>query len=157
MKPEEQQLLVSLLKEQQTLSLSLLVDNEPYIGLLPYTLSKEFDTFFVHASGLAQHSKGLGEGKSFSALIHSPVMSNVDPLRVPRIVLKGKSMVVEKGTRDYENERVRYIERFPQSAVTFQLGDFNLYRLDIEHARFVVDFGRTLSLTVDHLRKLKAL
>jgi hypothetical protein len=44
--------------------------------------------------------------------------------------------------------------RFPQAAMTLQLPDFTLYRLEIRGGRMVLGFGRALNLSREHFRDL---
>src|SRR5512135_431833 len=72
MNAEDTTLLRQLLHGSRVLALGVLVDGAPYVGLLPYASSADHRALLVHASGLARHSRGLGDGAPFSALVHGP-------------------------------------------------------------------------------------
>ena len=154
MKPEEKSQLLGLLTESPVLSLSVLVDQLPYVGLLPFAATERLDAVIIHASGIAKHSSGLGDGAPFSVLIHEAVRSDLDPLQIPRVMLHGTVGLIAKGSEDYREGREIYLRKFPSAAQTFALGDFNLFRLGFSKGRFVVGFGRTLNLKTETLQQL---
>ena len=154
MSPEDRALLKRILSHERVLSLAVLVENVPVIGLLPFVVTSEYDAVLVHASGLAKHTAGLREGALFSVLIHTPDHADSDPLQLPRVTLQGDVQHIQKGTSEYETGRDLYLAKFPDSAQTFTLGDFNLYQLNFRDGRFVAGFGKAYNLTADTLRQL---
>ncbi len=147
MNSEDTALLRDLLERQRVLSLGVLVDGEPYVGLLPFAAGAGLSTLFVHASGLARHTKGLGQGAPFSALLHAPDESGADPLQIPRVSLQGDVRPLARDTPEYEDAASRYLTRFPQSEETFELGDFGLYALRIREGRLVGGFARARNVS----------
>jgi putative heme iron utilization protein len=96
----------------------------------------------------------LGEGRPYSALISLPDSPALDPLQIPRLTISGKSARLEKSSPQYAAGQAVYLDKFPGAAMTFGLGDFHLYRLAIEKARFVLGFGRALNVGLETLRGL---
>jgi putative heme iron utilization protein len=156
MSPEDHVLLKHLLTHQRVLSLAVLVENVPVIGLLPFVVTPDYAGALIHASGLAKHTAGLRAGALFSILIHSPDQPDADPLQLPRVTLQGEVQLLQKNTPEYHAGRDRYLTKFPDSAQTFALGDFNLYQLHFRDGRFVAGFGQAYNLTADTLRRLKS-
>jgi putative heme iron utilization protein len=154
MKKELLQELRQLLAAERVLSLGVLRDGNPYVGLLPYVIARDFSCAFVHASRLALHSAGLVEGARFSVMIHGPVSSDSDPLQIQRVTLDGSIGQIARDSRDYVVVRGMYIERFPTSARTFELGDFSLYRLRFDGGRYVGGFARARSLGPNDIEAL---
>jgi hypothetical protein len=146
--------LKDLLIARRVLSLAVLVDGLPYIGMLPFAMLPDFSAALVHASALAKHTSGLKEGAPFSLLIHQPDHGDADPQQLPRVTLQGYVQVYAKGSPEYTAGRMAYLNKFPQSEQTFALGDFNLYALMVESGRFVAGFGRIYNLTGETLQKL---
>jgi putative heme iron utilization protein len=146
MQSEDQLVLQKLLTEIRVLSLGVLVGGEPHVGLLPFVVTSDFRSVVVHASTLARHSRGLQTGSPYSALIHGPDGEG-DPLQVPRATISGRVHQVAESESDYEKLRELYLGRFPSSLQTFSLGDFSLYRLDLERGRLVAGFARAVTLT----------
>jgi hypothetical protein len=154
MEQEEIRLLKKLLTEARVLSLGVLVDGKPHVGLLPFVAAKDYRSAFVHASQLARHSRGLQPGSPYSALIHDGDGPNTDALQVPRVTISGTVQLVAQADADFESSRQAYIDRFPSAEQTFLLGDFNLYRLHFEWGRLVSGFARAITLSPDSFREL---
>ena len=142
----QQDMLRRILTECRVLSLAVTVEDAPYAGLLPFAVRPDFGAFYIHASGLARHSRGLGEGTSFGLVIHLPDRPDADPLQLPRVTLQGTVRLLDKGTPAYEEGRARYLEKFPASAQVFGLGDFNLYALEPRAGRLITGFGGALNI-----------
>jgi len=154
MKPEEREILKKLLSETRVLSLGLVVDGKPHVGLLPFVIAEDFRSALIHASQLALHSRGLQPGSSFSALIHAQDDPEGDPLQVSRVTTSGTVQHVAQSDAGYEALRAAYIDRFPSSELTFFLGDFNLYRLNFEWGRLVSGFARAITLSPESFEEL---
>jgi len=50
--------------------------------------------------------------------------------------------------------RERYVGKFPDSRITFNLGDFTLYRLEFLHGLYVAGFGRAMEISAGDVKKL---
>ena len=155
MTPDQIDSLRSLLEQQRVLSLSVLVESRPYVGLLPYALRQDCGAALIHASGLARHSRGLQDGAPFGVLIYDPA-AGVDPLQIPRVSLQGAVELIPKDSPGYIEGRDAYLARFPSSATTFGLGDFDLYWLHFERGRYVAGFAQAINLNEENLRELAA-
>jgi putative heme iron utilization protein len=154
MEREELSLVRRLLTENRVLSLGVLVDGKPHVGLLPFVVTADFQSALIHASQLARHSRGLQPGSPFSALIHACEEQETDALQVPRVTISGTVQLVAQADADFEASRHTYIDRFQSSAQTFHLGDFNLYKLHFEWGRLVSGFARAITLSPDSFREL---
>ena len=154
MKPEELDLLENLLTETRVLSLGVMVDGRPHVGLLPFVVADDRQSALVHASQLARHSRGLQPGSQFSILIHAADHPEADPLQVTRVSISGTVQLVAQADADYEASRDTFIDRFPSSELTFTLGDFNLYRLHFERGRLVSGFARAITLGPESFEEL---
>lgn len=60
MSPDDLRTLRELLRQQRLLSLGVVVDSLPVVGLLPFLAAPNFAGLVVHASQLAPHTAGLG-------------------------------------------------------------------------------------------------
>ena len=154
MEQEELSLVKKLLTDCRVLSLGVLVDGKPHVGLLPFVSAADYRSALVHASQLARHSRGLQPGSPFSALIHASDEQQNDALQVPRVTISGMVQLVAQADADFEASRQAYIDLFPSSAQTFHLGDFNLYRLHFEWGRLVSGFARAITLSPDSFLEL---
>jgi putative heme iron utilization protein len=154
MNTEDLHILRGLLTESRVLSLGVLVDGIPHVGLLPFVISSDYGSALIHASQLARHSRGLQPGSQFSILIHAGVDDESDALQVPRVTFSGVVHLVAHTDLDYEASRRSYIKKFPSSEKTFFLGDFNLYRLHFERGWLVAGFARAITLGPGSLEEL---
>ena len=154
MTPDQIDALRLLLERQPVLSLAVLLEADPYVGLLPYALRSDYGAALIHASKLARHSGGLEDGAPFAVLIHEPAMPEVDPLQIPRVSLQGTVERIPKDSPAYAEGRDAYLERFPTSATTFALGDFDLYWLHFERGRYVAGFAQAINLNDRNLHEL---
>ena len=154
MEAEESSLVKKLLTEPRVLSLGVLVDGRPHVGLLPFVAESDYGSALIHASQLARHSRGLQPGSPYSILIHACEEQEKDALQVPRITISGTVQLVAQADADFDAARQAYIDRFPSSEQTFLLGDFNLYRLHFEWGRLVSGFARAVTLSPDSFKEL---
>ena len=139
-------MLLRILTECRVLSLAVLVDEAPYAGQLPFAMRNDLGAFLIHASGLAHHTKGLGEGRPFGLVVSVPDHFFADPLQLPRVALQGTVRLLDRGTETYDASRRAYVEKFPESASHFGLGDFNLYALEPERGRLITGFGGAVNI-----------
>jgi len=137
-----------LIAGQQVLSLAVLVEGKPVLGLLPYVPLPDFSAVLVHASALARHSRGLRPGAPFSILLHDRVD---DPLQVVRVSFEGEVATVEKDSAEYQRGRELFIQRFPNSEVLFTLSDFAMHSLPLRQGRLVQGFARAADVSAADL------
>ena len=153
MKPEHVDVLKVLLEERRVLSLAVVVDGAPVIGMLPFAVERDWGALLIHASRLAPHSAGLEPGASFAALIHAMDDPSTPAGELPRVRFKGTVESLSRGTPPWIAGRDLYLARFPDAAVTFRLGDFELYRLGVISGRLVAGFAATVNLRRDTLER----
>jgi putative heme iron utilization protein len=154
MQPQQAELLRSLLTQQPVLSLAVVADGRPVIGLLPFALSADGRALIVHASRLARHTAGLADGAPFDALVHEPVTDGVDPLQVRRVTLRGEVHAFVEHDAARAADRAAYLARFPEAEPITALGDFAFFRLEITGGRLVSGFGGAVNLTARTLPSL---
>jgi putative heme iron utilization protein len=147
-------LLKELLSTRRVLALSVLVDGEPVIGLLPFAVMLNQGALVVHASRLARHSRGLQEGAPFDALIHLPDAPDADPLQIPRVTMQGIVRVLRDEGPESEAARRVYLKKIPGAEALLDFGDFHFYRLEIQQGRLVAGFAQAVSFTPETLREI---
>jgi hypothetical protein len=153
--PEHLAALKGLLTRQRVLSVAVMVDGEPVIGLLPFACSPDFSALIVHASRLARHTRGLWDGAPFDALVHASESPNPNPLQILRVTLQGRVAALPEEGPDAEAARTAYLEKLPSAEVVLALGDFRFFRLEIERGRLVAGFAQAVSITKETLRHLR--
>ena len=154
MTPEDSARLGGLLLGQRLIALGVVADGEPIVGLTPYAVADDRASLFVQASRLAHHSRGLVAGAPWSGMIHEPDSPDTDPLQVPRLQFQGIVDPLRGDRPEFRAAARAFLGRFPQAAMTLQLPDFTLHRLEIREGRMVLGFGRAVNLGMDHLRDL---
>jgi hypothetical protein len=148
--PEETARLAELLLGQRLLTLGVVVEGAPVVGLLPYSVSEDRGALHVQASSLARHTRGLAKGAPWSGVIHEPDGPEVDPLRVSRLLLEGVVEPMSAQHPGFQAAARGFMQRFPQAAATLVLSDFGLYRLELHGGRMVLGFGQALNLSRGH-------
>ncbi|MBP9945789.1 MAG: hypothetical protein KBH14_05290, partial [Vicinamibacteria bacterium] len=143
MSPDDLRTLRELLRRQRLLSLGVVVDGLPVVGLLPFLAAPTFASLVVHASRLAPHTGGLGDDRPWSGVIAEPDAADRDALQTPRVILHGASRAIED---PQVLARIRSVwrDRYPSAAMTLDLGDFTFFSLDIDGGRLIAGFARAL-------------
>jgi putative heme iron utilization protein len=154
MKSGDAVLLKELLTVRRVLSLAVVEDGRPILGMVPFAPEPDLAAVLVHVSGLAPHGRALAAGAPFAVLIHGLDTPEHEPGEIPRVRFSGAAEALTPDAAAYPEARDRYLARFPGSAVTFTLGDFALYRLPFTSGRLVAGFARTVNLKPETLRKL---
>jgi uncharacterized protein YhbP (UPF0306 family) len=154
MTPEDSARLAGLLLGQRLMALGVVAEGEPIVGLLPYAVADDRTALIVQSSSLARHSRGLAVEAPWSGMIHEPDSAETDPLQIPRLQLEGVVDPLRVDRPEFQPAARTFLGRFPQAAITLQLPDFTLYRLEIRGGRMVLGFGRALNLSSDHFRDL---
>jgi len=144
----------TLLDEQRVASLAVIAEGLPYAGLLPFAVLPGYAGVLVHASRLARHSQGLTEGRRVSVLVHEQYAAGKDPLQLRRATFECVVQPLERASPAWEEGRDRYLERFPDSLVTFSLGDFTLHRLEFARGLYVAGFGKAIELRPGDIARL---
>jgi putative heme iron utilization protein len=146
--------LQQLLDRQRVLALSVLADGAPYAGLLPFVALPRRDGVLIHASRLARHAPGLATGGLVGVLLHEQDAPEKDPLQIRRATFDCAVHPLERGSDAWREGRERYLGRFPDSSITFKLGDFTLYRLAFQRGLYIAGFGRAIDVSAADISKL---
>ena len=146
--------LQAMLDGQRILTLAVQTPQGPYAGLLPFVPVPGRSGVLVHASRMARHSQGLAAGAHAGILIHEQDAPDKDPLQIERLMFDCTVHPYERKSPDWEAGRALYLARFPDSRITFNLGDFTLYRLDFVAGTYVAGFGRAMDIEPGDLKRL---
>ena len=153
MDTESRQSLAQLIRAQRVAALGTLRDGAPLVSLVLYATAPDFSAFYLHVSRLAQHTQGLLRDPRVGLLIAEADAGAQDPQTLARLSLRGAAVEVGPAAGDYEAVRAAYLVKFPAAAFNFSLGDFALYRIVPDGARYVGGFGRIFDLTAEELRR----
>jgi hypothetical protein len=143
-----------LLDDQRLLAIAVIADGAPYAGLLPFVVLPAYRGVLIHASRLSKHTQGLTAGARIGVLLHEQCAEGKDPLQIKRAMLECIVHPLERKSAEWEEGRDRYLERFPDSRITFNLGDFTLYRLEFQKGLWVGGFGRAVEIPPEDVARL---
>jgi putative heme iron utilization protein len=148
---DEQQQLWALIAGQRQAALATLHNGRPAISMVTYAQAHD-GCFLLHLSALAQHTGDLLAQPELALLISEPDKGTRNPQTLQRLSIEGRAECLERGSAEYEAAKAIYLQRLPQSEITFSLGDFSLFRIVPERARFVAGFGRAYDLSHEQLK-----
>ncbi len=146
--------LQAMLDGQRVLSIAVQTPAGPYAGLLPFVPLPDRSGVLVHASKMARHSQGLAAGAHAGILVHAQDGPDQDPLQIERLMFDCTVTPYVRQSAEWESGRELYLGRFPDSRITFKLGDFTLYRLDFVAGTYVAGFGRAMDIEPKDIPRL---
>ena len=141
----------ALLEAQTVAALGTLHRGEAYVSMVPYALD-DAGELFIHVSALAVHTKDMREHPSVSLMVMAPDADSPVAQARSRATLFCQAQALARDTTEYTQAKARYLARFPQSAQTFDLADFAIFRLRADAARLVGGFALAASLRGEALR-----
>jgi len=145
-----------LITTERVSSLGTVHEGAPFVSMALYVASNDFNSFFLHLSRLAVHTKDILADPRISLMIAEADRGESDPQTLGRLTLLGEAREIDKSTTEYSNARALYLQRFPDSAMTFGLGDFALFAVRPRSGRLVAGFARTFNITGEDLRRASA-
>jgi putative heme iron utilization protein len=154
MEAELEHKLASLIRSSRIAGLGTLREGAPLVSMVAYLPEEDFSAFYIHVSRLAQHTQDLLADARVGLLISEADDGRPDPQTLSRVSILGTAEQVAKENKDYPGIKSRYIVRFPQSEPLFGFGDFGLWRILPESARFVAGFAQAFNLTPDALKRV---
>ena len=140
-------LLARMLRSQRIGALGTLREGSPLVSMIAWAPSENFSSFIMHASGLALHTQDMLADPRVSLMIAEPDDGARNPQTLARVSIRGRSVPVAP-EKELLRARAIYIAKFPELEPLFALGDFRLFSLSVDSARYVAGFGKTFNLTV---------
>ena len=119
-------------------------DRGPLASMVSYAAEPELKGLTMFLSRLARHTRNL-EGEASAEVL--------DPQTLPRVSVQGRVEAIERSEPTFAAAWEIYVERFPAAAPRLQLGDFTLFRLVPEEARYIGGFGSARTIRGDALRQ----
>jgi putative heme iron utilization protein len=145
--------LASLLRGQRVAALGTLRQGAPNVSLVSYLAEADFGALVLRVSRLAWHTQDMLQDPRVSLVIAEPDDARPDPQTLARVTLRGTAVQQPGHGAEFERLKRAWLERFRQSAVTFELADFAFWRIAPRDARFVAGLGRTYNLSAEALRQ----
>jgi putative heme iron utilization protein len=112
-------------------------DGWPFGSITPYALDSSGEPLIL-VSELAEHTRNLRADPRVSLFVQD-LTAGGDAQAGARVTLMGLAAPVAES--EFEDAARRYLARFPEAQRNFQLGDFTLFRIEAQQARFIAGFG----------------
>jgi putative heme iron utilization protein len=132
----------ALVQDLRTGVLLTLRNGRPFGSHVPYVFGEDWTRAYLHLSRLALHTQHLLADPRLSLFLSEPDRPEKNPLALKRMNLQGAAAVLPPEAPHYATVKARYLARFPQSAMMFSFGDFNLWELTLTDAHLVLGFGQ---------------
>lgn len=156
MDPNVAEGLRSLLQGGQVAALGTLHGGAPHVSMVPFALLASPPAFVIHVSGLAAHTRDMLEDSRVSLMVAAAPDPSVPPQATPRVTIQAQAAPLAAAESEYPRARASYLERFPDSAMTFELADFSLFLLRPVSLRFVGGFAQAKTVTPEGLAAILA-
>jgi putative heme iron utilization protein len=102
-------------------------------------------TPLILVSALSAHTGAIVADPRCSLLLGEP--GKGDPLAHPRITLSCRANRLQRDTPDQARAQRRYLNRNPKAKLYAGLGDFSIFRLEVERASLNGGFGKAYLLS----------
>ena len=140
--------LAALIRSQRIAHLATLRQGAPMASMTLYLPETGFTAFHVHVSRLALHTQDMAQDARVALSIAEADDGRADPFTLKRVSIRGDAAMLEG---DQPELKRRWLARFPQQAINFELADFSFWRILPRDARFVAGFGRIRNLSAADL------
>lgn len=107
----------------------------PFGSVAPFVLDHSGQPIIL-ISSIAEHTQNIIANPKVSLLVFA---GNEDLQASARLTIIGEAKQIGK---DDKNFRARYLRYLPQATSYFDMHDFDFYRVEIAHARYIAGFGR---------------
>lgn len=151
MDAETSVLLKRLLTKERIAHLATLRGGAPMASMTLFMPERDFSAFYVHVSRLAWHTQDMMQDSRVALSVAEADDGRADPFTLMRVTVRGETLQLQ--TLDQELKS-RWLQRFPEQAINFQLADFSFWRITPRDARFVAGFGKIHNLSADDLKGL---
>jgi putative heme iron utilization protein len=148
MDAETSQLLKQLISKERTAHLGTLRGGAPMVSMTLYLPEADFSAFYVHVSRLAWHTQDMLQDPRVALSIAETDDGRADPFTLMRVSIRGDASQL---ARDNPALQARWLQRFPEQAINFELADFSFWQITPRDARFVAGFGRIHNLSAEGL------
>ena len=147
------QLLAELIRRERIAHLATLRGGAPMASMTLYMTSADFSAFFVHVSRLAWHTQDMQHDARVALSIAETDDRRADPFTLARVSIRGDAAQVGNAAAEFASLKAKWLARFPQQAINFELADFSFWRIAPRDARFVAGFGRIYNLSATELAR----
>ncbi len=143
--------LAALLRGERVAHLATLRQGAPMASMTLFLPERNFTAFYVHVSRLAWHTQDMGQDPRVALSIARTDDGRPDPFTLMRVSIRGEASEIANGSAESGELKGRWLARFPEQAINFELADFSFWRVAPRDARFVAGFGRIHNLSAAEL------
>jgi putative heme iron utilization protein len=140
-----------LLTSGRIAHLATLRAGAPMASMTLYLPEARFAAFYVHVSRLAWHTQDMLQDPRVALSIAETDDGRADPFTLMRVSIRGDASQL---ARDNPALKARWLERFPEQAINFELADFSFWQITPRDARFIAGFGRIHNLSASDLEEV---
>jgi heme iron utilization protein len=148
---ETSALLKTLLTKERTAHLATLRSGAPMASMTLFMPAHDFSAFYVHVSRLAWHTQDMMQDARVALSIAQTDDGRADPFTLMRVTVRGEASQLQTVDQQLKS---RWLQRFPQQAINFQLADFSFWKITPRDARFVAGFGRIHNISSKELEAI---
>ena len=146
--------MVRELLQQRQAMLATVHEGNPHAGMVAATGTPDGQAILLHLSQLAAHTRHLLVHPAVALLWCEPDRADVaDVQTLARLTVYGQAQLVARDAAEYASLQAIYLRRFPTATMLFDFRDFNLFKVVIDHGRFVGGFGQALNLSTAELQQ----
>jgi putative heme iron utilization protein len=145
---ESRAALSMLLRKERIAHLATLRGGAPMASMTLYLADETFAAFHVHVSRLAWHTQDMLQDPRVALSIAQTDDGRADPFTLMRVSIRGEALQL---TQEDPALKSKWLQRFPQQAINFELADFSFWKITPRDARFVAGFGRIHNLSAREL------
>lgn len=142
-------LLGDLIRGRAVAALATLHDGRPLASLIPYAVHVAGGRLqlVTHVSRLSAHTRDMLANPEVCLLVSAPEDTAAPPQALPRVSVSARARFVDRADPDHEALARCYLDRFPQAAEWFGLGDFSIVALEPTGGRLVAGFTRAMNVS----------
>jgi putative heme iron utilization protein len=145
---EPSRALAALIRKERLAHLGTLRGGAPLVSMTLYLPAPGFSAFYIHVSRLAWHTQDMLQDPRVSLSIAETDDGRADPFTFMRVSIRGEASLLDK---EDPSLKTRWLARFPEQAINFELADFSFWQIAPRDARFVAGFGRIHNLSAADL------
>ena len=140
--------LAALLRKERIAHLATLRQGAPMASMTLYLPEADFSGVLVHVSRLAWHTQDMAKEPNVALSVAETDDGRADPFTLKRVTIRGTA---EQLANPQPALQARWLARFPEQAINFELADFSFWRLTPRDARFVAGFGSIHNISAAEL------
>jgi putative heme iron utilization protein len=143
----------SLLLGRSTAALATLQEGRPAASMIPFAVHAGPTglRLVTHVSGLAAHTREMRSCPDVCLLVTAAETTGSMPQALARVSIPARAEFIAADAPDHAGLQAAYLEKFPDAAPLFQLGDFTLVAFVPQTARLVAGFARAVTLPPEAL------